>query len=254
MRLSLSLKKKVTQLKQKKYRDEAGEYVIEGFKMTTEAIADGEDIYFIAVDDSPEMADKNREIISMAEKKSIKIYFAGKSEFAQLSSLETAPGVLAVIKKKKEFVAETKPYLILDSIKDPGNLGTIIRTADWFGFENIVIGDESVDVYNQKTLQSTMGSVFHVNFLQNQNLVEFIGKLKGKGYKIIATSLVGSKDKPELKDKKFAIVMGSESFGLGDEILKLADYSYKIPGFGKAESLNVAVATGIMLYDFSSNR
>lgn len=254
MKLPQPLKKKIVLLKQKKYRDEYGEFVIEGFKIVEEAIKSNQPIEFIVLKESLSGDFKIGELL---KKNKANIYFADEKDFKQISSLETPPGILVVLRhvRTSETLRQTQgknvPFLILDSIKDPGNLGTIIRTADWFGFENIVVGDDSVDVYNPKVLQSTMGSIFHINFEQNKNTIELIGKLKNDGYKIIATDLAGNDKKPAFRDDKFAIVIGSESFGINKEILKMADYKYKISGTGKAESLNAAVATGIVLYEFS---
>lgn len=249
MKLPQSLKKKIVLLKQKKYRDQYGEFVIEGIKMVEEAIKSGQAISSIIIQESIEKDFKIKELL---KKIKTDIYLANEKDFKQISSLETPPGILAVLKKRKERIDGDKTILILDSIKDPGNLGTIIRTADWFGFENIIMGKGTADIYNTKVLQSTMGSIFHVNFIEDEDLFGFIKNLKAEGYKIIATALEGENKKPVLKNEKFAIVMGSETFGINKEILKFADLKYKITGTGKAESLNVAVATGIVLFEFSS--
>ncbi|MBN2029342.1 RNA methyltransferase [bacterium] len=247
MKLTQSLKKKITSLKHKKYRNQYNQYVVEGFKITEEAFKTDQEVHFIVVNVSIAEDRKTKDLFSLAREKSIPIYDADDRDFQKLSSLETPPGILAVIEKKKEFIAEDGSYLILDCIKDPGNLGTIIRTADWFGFENIVIGEGSVDMYNPKVLQSTMGSVFHVHFIQNQNLFSFVRDLKKKGYQIIATSSDGDEEKVKVHQNPFAVIMGSETVGIDKEILKLVDHKYRIKGCGKAESLNVAVATGIVL-------
>ncbi len=246
MKLSQSLKKKIASLQYKKYRNKFNQYIVEGFKIVEEAFESDQHIFFIVIGESIKDDKKVKSPLSFAEDKTIPIYSADEREFHKLSSLETPPGILAVIEKKEESIAENESYLILDCIKDPGNLGTIVRTADWFGFENVVIGEGSVDIYNPKVLQSAMGSVFHVNFIQNQNLSIFIRDLKKKDYKIIATSPDGDKGEIIIQNP-FAVIMGSETVGIGKEILKLVDYLYRIPGRGKAESLNVAVATGIVL-------
>ncbi len=258
MKLSTTLKKKIVLLKQKKHRDNYGEFVIEGFKIIEEAFAAGREFSFIVIKNFLLNSSKTKEIIEVAERKKIKIFIADNRDFGVLSSLETPSGILAVVKKSGAQINEpSRPvqgenenisFLILDEIRDPGNLGTIIRTADWFGIKNIVLGEGSVDIYNSKVLQSTMGSIFHVNIIENQNLIEFIKDLKLKNYSIIATSLDG-KEQLDFEKEKFALIMGNESHGLNQDILNLADLEYKIPGRGKAESLNVAVATGISLFN-----
>lgn len=252
MKLTQSLKKKITSLQHKKYRNKYDQYVVEGFKMVGEAFEADQDIDFIVVVESIKDDKKTKSLLSFAEKESVPVYHTDEKEFYKLSSLETPPGILAVIYKIKEYVTENVPYLILDCIKDPGNLGTIIRTADWFGFENIVIGAGSVDMYNPKVLQSTMGSVFHVNFVQNQDLSIFVRDLKNKGYRIIATSPDGDEDEVKIHQNRFAVIMGSETIGINKEILEWVDYRYRIPGRDKAESLNVAVAAGVILSKLTS--
>ncbi len=247
MKLTQPLKKKVTALQHKKYRNKYNQYVVEGFKMVEEAFKSNQQMDFIVIDGSIKDDKKVGGLLSFAEKRVVPIYDVEERGFYKLSSLETPPGILVVIEKKEEFVAENRPYLILDCIKDPGNLGTIIRTADWFGFENIVIGEGSVDMYNPKVLQSTMGSLFHIKFIQNQDLSAFIRDLKKKDYQIIATSPDGDEDEVKIHQNQFAVIMGSETVGINKDILELADHRYRIPGRGKAESLNVAVATGIVL-------
>lgn len=252
MKLTQSLKKRISSLHQKKYRDTYNEYIIEGFKMIEEAFEANQQVAFIVINESVINDRRARKISSLAEKGSAGMYHVDEKEFDKLSSLETPPGILAIIEKKGEFVEENRPLLILDAIKDPGNLGTIIRTADWFGLDNVVIGKGSVDVYNSKVLQATMGSVFHVNFIQDQDVLTLIRELKKKGYTIIATSLEGVEDEPVIQENRFAVIMGSEASGVKRDVLELVDHAYRIPGRGKAESLNVAVAAGIILSKVSS--
>ena len=229
-------------------------YTVEGFKIISEAVQYNQSIKYIVVRHS--MADDLRVkgLLSSAEKKGISVFTVAEREFSKLSSMETPPGLLAVVNKNRESIEENKPCLILDSIKDPGNLGMIIRTSDWFGINNIILGKGTVEVHNPKTLQSSMGSMFHVNTMQNQDLISTIKKLKNAGYNIVATSLDGNEKIPPVTDGKYAIIMGSESFGISRDVLQLADYKYRIPGFGRAESLNVSVAAGIVLYEITRKK
>ena len=139
-----------------------------------------------------------------------------------------------------------KLILLVDDIQDPGNLGTIIRTADWFGFGEIFCSANCVEVYNPKVISSTMGSIFNLNIHSDINLKDLIKELKKEKYKIVVTDLNGQNIKFNKKDK-IALVIGSEAKGVSSGIKNLADLNYKIEKSGKAESLNVAIATGIIM-------
>jgi len=235
----------INSLRMKKYRDQYGLFAVEGFKVVSELLKSTITIKYIVITGSLANDDKVKELMSLASKDNVPVYVVKDKEYNKLSFLDTPPGVMGVGEKLESIIYPDENYLILDEIKDPGNLGTIIRTADWFGLKNIIISKNSVDVYNPKVVQSTMGSLFRLNIAIDQDLNEFVNDLKG--YKIIATSLDGSSELPNLKNEKYAIIMGSESNGINKELLKLATDLYKIPGEGNAESLNVAVATGIVL-------
>lgn len=171
-------------------------------------------------------------------------------EMMELSGLTTPPGVLAVV----PFLDWPEPdftsgkYLVLDRIRDPGNLGTIIRIADWFGLSGLICDLESVDCYNTKTVQASMGSLFRVPVFY-RNLEDFIPSFKSKTA-IIAADIRGIDIKEGLISENGLILLGSESQGLRSELIASADHCISIPRFGRAESLNVAVAAGILSFLF----
>ena len=140
---------------------------------------------------------------------------------------------------EKDFI------LLLDNINDPGNLGTIIRTAHAFGVKDIIL--KGVDIYNPKIVRSTQGAIFNINIVNNVNLIETVTKLKNDGFKIIGSLLKDSIDynKVEIKDKKLVLILGNESHGINQDLINLLDYKVYIPI--KFESLNVAIACGILL-------
>ena len=249
MKLTNADKTKIKSLHTKKYRDKYNEYIAEGVKIVKEAIISETDIQFILIKGSVSTKDNVKEVMSLAAKESIPVEVLTDKEFDKLSALETPPGVLAVIdKQRSEYLDADSTYIILDSIKDPGNLGTIIRSADWFGINNIVIGEDSVDLYNPKVIQATMGSIFRVNITNNVDLHTFLSNLQAQNYTIIATSLEGDEKGLQFETKKIAILVGNETKGLDPKTLNYATHLYKIPGADSAESLNVSVATGIVLY------
>jgi TrmH family RNA methyltransferase len=139
--------------------------------------------------------------------------------------------------------------LVLDGIQDPGNLGTIIRTADWFGVRHIICGVGTADCYNPKVIQSTMGSIFRVSLFY-EDLNSFLAR--NRGITIAATSLDGEPLRPSEKWESLFLVIGNESQGVQKEILDMADRKILIPRTGHGESLNAAVATGIVLYELTN--
>jgi len=248
--------KHISSLKVKKYRDLTGEYLAEGFSVCEEAIRSTANVKLLLVKGSVSGEQRTKDLLAMAGKDSIPYEVIKDGEFDKLSALDTPPGVMCMIGKSSNPALEADmPYLILDAIKDPGNLGTIIRTADWFGFNNIMIGRDSVDVYSPKVVQATMGSIFHVNIVDDQDLFTQIKTLQAQNYTIIATSLTGKTHDLKNLTKKIAVLVGNETTGLNPELLTFADILYKIGGSGRAESLNVSVATGVVLHElFNLNK
>lgn len=231
----------VRSLAQKKFRDEHSLFVAEGEKIVAEAQASGYKI---------------EEIYRIEE--------IGAEAMARISNLSTPSPVLAVI-KKPEFSAEDiisglKPdcrglYLALDGVKDPGNLGTIIRIADWFGVEAIFASPGTVEVYNPKVVQATMGAIFRKKVIYT-DLSEVCRKFHSLGLPVYGTFLDGEnlyKGLPQ-GEKHGLIVMGSESFGISDELRALIGHKLLIPPYpadaSTSESLNVAIATAIICAEF----
>lgn len=178
------------------------------------------------------------------------------SLFNELSETKTPQGILAVIRHKEvsfsDFFSNDKNILILDKLQDPGNMGTIIRTAEAMGFNNIFLTKECADVYSPKVTRSTMGSVLRLNIFENIS-IEDIHKLKAMGYTLASTALkeISVPLKDVNKPKKTAIVIGNEANGISADILEISDLIIKIPMKGKIESLNAAVAASILMFYFS---
>ncbi len=168
-------------------------------------------------------------------------------QLEKISALMAANAVLAIFERREpndSFVVKKNITLALDGIQDPGNLGTIIRIADWFGVKNIVCSEGTADIFNPKVVQSTMGSLGRVNILYT-NLENWLAKKKG--VKIYATALDGKPLKQLGKIKEGIFIIGSEGRGISENIMSLASEKITIEKVGKAESLNAAVACGIVL-------
>lgn len=172
-----------------------------------------------------------------------------------ISDTENPQGILAVLNFNNidfEVILEKKDkfIIILDEIQDPGNMGTIIRTADAFGASGVVLTPNCVDIYNPKVVRSTMGSLFHIPIAQVEDKIQLIEELKNKHVKIYATSLESANYVYDIDFRRdFALVIGNESKGISQQILDLADNIVKIPIMGNAESLNAAIASSIIMYE-----
>ncbi|WP_156291409.1 TrmH family RNA methyltransferase [Oceanobacillus salinisoli] len=168
--------------------------------------------------------------------------------FNHISQTQTPQGVAAIVEMKQTNALEGNHMLLIDSIQDPGNLGTIIRTADAAGFGGIILGDGTVDVYNDKVIRATQGSIFHIALLQ-RNLEDAISELKADGFSVWATALEYAVKYNEVPlEEKVALILGNEGAGVQQDIIAQSDKIVNIPIYGQAESLNVSIAAGILMY------
>ncbi len=239
-------------LLQKKYREESGKFIIEGWKSVQEAANAGVKIDTVLYD---ELRVENKKLLSWLQDHARRTYQVKSKELDSIADTVTAQGIVAVLPMFSGaeqiaplFEKKTSTIVVLDGINDPGNLGTIIRTCDWFGVDAVVIGKNSVELYNPKVVRATMGSIFHLPIDEDADLQQFLALCKQQKYSIYSTVLTGSKD---IRTVAFAersvVVIGSESHGVSPEVSALADHRILIPQFGKAESLNAAMACGIIL-------
>ncbi|MBC7936652.1 MAG: RNA methyltransferase [Rhizobacter sp.] len=242
---SKSTVKYIQSLQHKKFREEEKLFVAEGPKLVTELLEDGifacRNIYALAGWEnslSKKIEDDHRSCIITIQ----------DFELEKISSLSKPNLVLAVFEQKKVLSSpdlKSKLTLVLDDIQDPGNLGTIIRIADWFGIENIICSLQTADMYNAKVVQSTMASLQRVNVIYT-SLEEW---LQNQSIKKYATTLNGKAIAHFNQIKEGIIIIGNESKGVSDGVMKLSENKITIPRVGNAESLNAAVATGIILYE-----
>ncbi|MFC7371327.1 TrmH family RNA methyltransferase [Fictibacillus iocasae] len=234
----------------RKEREKTGTFIIEGPHLVEEALSYNADIKHLIVEENfplPESWDTGRIPVWQVTEKIIKT----------LSETEKPQGVVAVcgMTDSENLDLSSKSKLVLiDGVQDPGNLGTIIRTADSAGVDAVILGEGTVDVYNGKVMRSAQGSVFHIPVVK-MNLKEAVESCKKSGITVYATSLKDSSDMRDIQPAEgFALLVGNEGSGVQEAWLKEADEKLIIPIFGKAESLNVAVATGILLYELQRTR
>ena len=239
--LSKSQAKYIQSLGQKKVRDQEGVFVAEGPKIIAEllASADANIVELYALHDWIAVNQKDCNGTNIIE--------IDETDLGKISQLATPNKVLAIVKKPDapaQLQTKGTVSLVLDTIQDPGNLGTIIRIADWFGIRQIICSKDCADIYNPKVVQSTMGSIARVEVLYTG----LAGWLEDqKDIFIYAAALAGQNVTAMKKITEGIIIIGNESKGIGPEIFQLVDVKITIPRIGKAESLNAAVATGIIL-------
>ena len=183
-------------------------------------------------------------------------YIVADSVFKNMSDTVTPQGILAIVKQKEYSLEDIinngkdKVFIVLESIQDPGNLGTIVRTAEGAGVAGIIMNKETVDIYNSKVIRSTMGSVYRVPFMVTENLSETIDELKKNKVTVFAAHLKGDEYYAQnLYEGSVAFLIGNEGNGLSDEIAKKADKYVKIPMDGMVESLNASVAAAVLMYE-----
>mgnify|MGYP000963781421 CR=1 FL=1 len=178
------------------------------------------------------------------------VTIVSENVFKSLTDTVTTQGVVAVckIEDKNLDISKYKRVLILDQVQDPGNLGTIIRTADAFSFDCIILGKGTTSIYGQKVIRSTQGSNFHIDCFDNIDILDLISKMDN--FDLYATSLKGDKYLEQIDNvgEKVAVIFGNEGAGVAEEILDKVNNLLKINMTGKAESLNVAVAAGIVMH------
>lgn len=231
--------KKYIKLKEKKYRDQTGEFIVEGSHLVLEAYKQGlikelileqEEVFPIDVDT---------------------IVYLPLEIIKRISTVETPQTVMALCAKKEEQEDLKEHILLVDDVQDPGNLGTIIRSSVAFNIDTVILGKNTVDLYNPKTIRATQGMFFHINVLR-RDLEEVIPKIKESGIPLYGTLVEHGEDVRTLNDKnksKFALVVGNEGNGVRKEISDMCDKNLYIKMNADVESLNVGVATSILLYE-----
>ena len=241
--------KSIKKLKERRFRQKEGKFILEGFRLIEEAAKANMEIEYIILSQGNEEKLHNSSLKEVINED--KIYVFSSSLFLQISSIEHPLGVIAVVKNKKMTIdLDGGFFLVCDKVQDPGNLGTIIRTGHAAGVDGIILTKGTVDIYNDKTIRSTMGSIFYVPIFYDDEDFSIIKKLKDNGVALVTTSLEESKNFFEENLKgKIMLAVGNEGNGISNELFELASKKVKIPMPGGAESLNVAIATSIILFE-----
>ncbi|WP_100373711.1 TrmH family RNA methyltransferase [Bacillus sp. FJAT-45037] len=227
----------------KKGRDKAGRFLIEGFHLVEEALKANFHIEMIIITDDTVLPAS----WTIDEKELIIVH---PQVMKEISETETPQGIAAIcaIPIAPQFETLHGQYLLIDRVQDPGNVGTMIRTADAAGMTGVVLGEGSVDLFNSKVIRATQGSIFHMPVVR-ASLDEWVEKLKDYNIAVFGTSLTEASSYTAIEPQSdFALIVGNEGEGVSSSLLEATDQNIYIPIMGKAESLNVAVAAGILLY------
>lgn len=244
--------KHIKKLKDKKYRDMNKEFIIEGIKLIKEAIEEKADIKQIVICDNCQNTDVIPKEL-MYEIAKYECVYVTENIFKTISDVNTPQGILAIIGRTsaEAEIDYTQDIIVaLDDIQDPGNLGTILRTVDSIGLNQILVSKGTADSYNPKVVRSTMGAIFRVKIIECEDLGKTLREVKKHKFELIITSLQTENSIYDVDYNKKVIVIGNEANGVEQKIQDMADVKVKIPMLGKTESLNASVATGIVLYEY----
>ena len=231
--------KKYRKLQQRKYRDEYNQYIVEGEHLVIEAYKSGAILEVLIAEDCSSVVPP------------IPYTYYSKEVMKKISSMDTPSSIMALCVKREDQGLKGKKFLVLDGIQDPGNLGTIIRSAVAFNIDTIVLTENTVDLYNPKVLRATQGMFFHINIIRMSG-IEAMNYFNKNGIATYGTSVVNGYDVRKLSSeekKSFALIMGNEGSGVRPEIRELCSKNLYIDMNSKVESLNVGVATSILLYE-----
>ena len=230
--------KELVKLKDKKYRDQSDTFLVETKHLVLEAYKEGL---------VKELILEQNELFPL----DVDTLYVSPEVLKKLSSTNTPSKVMAVVYKKKEIDRVGEKVLILDNIQDPGNLGTIIRSAVAFNIDTIVLSNDTVDLYNPKVVRSNQGMMFHVNIIK-RDIISFIHELKNEGYKIVGTKVTNGHDVRYAKIySHFALIIGNEGKGISYDVDNLCDEYLYIKMDNNCESLNASVAASILMYEIS---
>ncbi|MGI6113527.1 MAG: TrmH family RNA methyltransferase [Mahellales bacterium] len=246
-------------VRQKKERDRLNLFMAEGIKSIEDAMASDFRIQYILYSDSLPQGFIER-LQAFCTAKLTRLIRTRDEVLKSISDTVSPQGVIGFIEKPEYsmddiITGDTACFILADSIQDPGNIGTLIRTADAAGLQAVILSAGCADPFNPKVIRSTMGSIFHIPVLYEQDLVGVIDTLRGAGYQIVSTKVEQDNYIWGFKfGRRCALVFGNEGSGIADEISSRCTHSISIPMVGRAQSLNVSVAAGIVVYEFVRQR
>lgn len=253
MQISRAELKYLASLSQKKVRSEEQKFLLEGWRALKEVINSSHKIEMVAVLQRYLEDPDYERILSQLKQRRTAVKEISPADLKKVADTVHSQGVLALVHQRQfplndEFLRRARLVVAADSLSDPGNLGSILRSADWFGVDAVLLGKGCVELHNEKVVRATVGSMFHLPVVENLDLPATLAAMKESGFLIVVLSGDGDKIYTEQGVQgKTVFVLGSEAHGVSADVRHLADVVVKIPRVGSAESLNVGVACGIML-------
>jgi len=252
--------KEYKKLRQKKYREEWRLFIVEGIRLCREALLSDWEVKAAFLSQEFTEQPAFNEFQEYFRQRKITPRYLSPTHFKQLSDTETPQGILLVMRISEGQFAEKirfrnkKFILLLDGIRDPGNMGTLLRTADWFGVQLVISSPDSVDFFSPKVVRASMGSIFHLPVVQSHNLSETVQMLQEHNFHITATAIQSRQKLENLTPHPpIGLILGGEAQGVSPRLQQMANSTVQIRKFGEAESLNVAVAGGILLHHFAQH-
>ena len=244
--------KHIRKLKDKKYRDESNEYVVEGVKLVEEAVKENAKIKQIIVceDTTRTYEIPTHIMLEIAKYECISV---SNKIFNIITQVTNPQGIKAIIEKNAQNakIDYTQDIIVaLDDVQDPGNLGTILRIVDSIGLNQIIVSKGTADAFNSKVVRSTMGAIFRIKIIEVENLAQAIKEMRKHHFKLMVTYLQTKNSIYDIDFNKKIIVIGNEANGVSKEIQDMADEKAKIPMLGRTESLNASVAAGVVMYEY----
>jgi len=238
-------------LLQKKYRLQEHKFIVEGKKLVDEALKSKYKCEIVITNES--FADKNNLVIANLNE-IIRTEIIPENNFKKLVDTKTTQGIVAVVSipSTPNQVEEGENLIVaLEDISDPGNVGTIIRTCDWFGVHRVIFSPDSVDLFNPKVIRSTMGSIFHMDVYESYDFYADLVNLKKEGRKVFCSDMNGKNIFSDRIKEKTVLILSNEAHGPTEAVLKISDEIITIPKHGNAESLNVASAAAVMIAELT---
>lgn len=245
--------KNMLALRYKKFRDEQNLFLIEGYRLCQEALQSDFKVETLLIHSDSLSPQNLNEITKLAQYQQVEILEIQQSEVKRLAETVNSQGVFCIVQQKKIELdtvlnKDNQLIVIISEGQDPGNVGTIIRTCDWFGITAIFLSKGTVELYNPKVIRSTMGSIFHLQIVEQVELDNLLPRLSQMGYHIFGTDVNGQYNYNQTNyPRPLALVIGNENKGINNNLFKYFDKTIKIPSYGKAESLNMAIATSIII-------
>jgi RNA methyltransferase, TrmH family len=255
VQLSERRKKEIASLRQRKFRERLREVLVEGLRSVEAAVEAGAPLVDMVV---TRAALQDPVIRALAERAAVPVYVVPEPVLERISEVETSQGILATVAETlvdESDLPSLQTILALDGLQDPGNIGTIIRTAAWFGIDAVVAGPGAADFYNPKVVRSAMGGLWDVRLTRTKDLAGLLDRLRKAGFTCYGADLAGVPPSAWKPAAPAVLILGSEAHGLSSEIASRLDERVCVPGSPKrkgTESLNVAMAASILMYRWAS--